>query len=85
MLIVSKGTVVHDGKEYGAGEVLPDMEKAESDRLIKLGACQYIPSAEKSPQLEEDDGGQQAEQKEDGEPEGLHLNVDPDETIKSGK
>ncbi|MGG4452326.1 hypothetical protein [Brevibacillus porteri] len=35
-LIVTKGTVRHNGKEYRVGEELPTLKKEEAERLLDL-------------------------------------------------
>lgn len=91
MLIVSKGTVVHDGKEYHSGELINDITAEQRDRLVSLGVCQYapeqpaavnaIPGASAAGGTQPDAGN--AEKQSDAET--LHLNVDPAKAIQADK
>lgn len=92
MLIVKAGIIQHNGKIYAAGEPLPKMKKEEADRLISLGVCALVPSAEapaeddsnsEEPESDEQDG----KQAQDGEDEGndaVNLNINPENAIKPG-
>ena len=52
MLIVARGTVKHNGKEYQRGEILPELPAEDGKRLMKLGAVQCIPEEKPKEQPE---------------------------------
>lgn len=95
MIVVNRGTVRHNGRLYGAGEIVTGLKKDEAQRLLKLGACREIadaPAAPRPPKKtpEPDTGagaaGAQTPGAEPAAPEGasvgdLGLQVDPAATI----
>lgn len=42
MIVVEKGTVQHNGRLYGPGEIIQGLKKKEAERLVELGACREI-------------------------------------------
>jgi hypothetical protein len=76
MIVVKRGSVQHNGKFYGTGEILPNMKVAESKRLIALGICEEIAETAEAnhPKTESSDT-------EGGEG---NLNIDPEGSIKAG-
>ncbi len=43
MLVVTEGIVLHDGVQYGTGEIIQNITKEQSTRLVRLGVCQVMP------------------------------------------
>jgi hypothetical protein len=42
MFVVKRGVVMHGGKNYCMGEVLPDMPRTDAERLVELGAAAEV-------------------------------------------
>ncbi len=92
MLIVAKGIVVHNGKEYHSGELINDTTDKQCDRLVSLGVCKYIPDQSAAAAGAEPDApagknipastGDAEKQSDTG---ALHLDVDPASAIQTGK
>ena len=92
MLVVSKGTVIHDGKEYHSGELINDITDKQRDRLISLGVCKYIPEQPAVAAGTEPDAPAGAnipadirDTEKQPDAEALNLDVDPAKAIQTGK
>lgn len=49
MIVVKSGAVKHNGRLYGAGEIIQGLKKKEAERLVKMGACREIADAPAAP------------------------------------
>ncbi len=77
MLIVIKGHVKHDGRNYVSGEALPKMPRKDEIRLLDLGVCIEGGTPEVDQELPH---GQIQDPPTDTN--GLNLDFDPDDAIK---
>lgn len=71
MLVVTKGTVLHDGVQYGTGEIIQNITREQSSRLIRLGVCKDLPG--------------QVDSKARDAAAALNLNTDPAKMIQPPK
>jgi len=75
MFVVKRGVVMHGGKNYCMGEVLPDMPRTDAERLVELGVAAEVAGkvptvTSKTPDMAES---------------GVDLNFSPNEAIKVKK
>jgi hypothetical protein len=90
MYVVKKGAVTHNGKNYVAGEVLPDMSKVDAARLVKLDvAVEVAGEASNAESAADNTDSQTPAGTETGTPgaaeNGVDLSFSPDEAIKAKK
>lgn len=77
-ILVERFCVRHNGKQYQAGDIIPDVDTAEAKKLVAAshGELRLLQSVAETPQEEQETGA---------EDEGLHLPpVEPVRVVKRG-